>query len=359
MNIQSEIGKVISGFQTSFESGSTVEREAISPLQLKEKLQAMNLPGFGLACAAHTDSEALLAVAMMIRAISTEMPSAGVAMCMHQHVVLTCARHQGIFPMISKVLDAVSTNNALVSSAFAEGIPSSDIFRPSVSIKYDNEKIILNGSKKPCTLSSIADFHIMSGAVNDGEDNNLRLVILPSGSEGISVKPFYKINLLSASDSNLVQLDNVTLDKVWGGIPSGEALEPALSYGMGMFNLFISAAYSGVLDAFIARLPERLFADQAVMNEITNFQLTSATLIGTMAEISHGADQSEMAVGQVLALRYQVEELLDRVGRFLMMRAGGIAIMTNPDLLYLQNITQLMKYHPVTRHQFLTEASSQ
>ncbi|HBK56095.1 MAG TPA: hypothetical protein DDZ76_07415 [Xanthomonadales bacterium] len=357
MDATDKVESVLAKLASGFASDSITQRESITPLQLKSMLAATGAASIGLKLAADQDSSGLLAMSGFIRKLSMQLPAAGVAMCMHQHVVLACARHAALFPSATTtmLIDRVRTHDALVSSAFAEGIPGSDIFRPSVSLQTGLDRATVNGHKQPCTLSSIADYHVVSGANAAGE---LQLAMIPSKTPGVSSEPFFRIVPLAACDSNRLVLRNVEIENDLVSTLSGQALTPALSYGMCVFSMFIASAYSGVVDALIERIPPRVSSDQAVRNEITGFHLTTATLVGLMVELCFSADQDEASVAQVLSLRYEVEQVIDRTLRFLFVRLGGIAVMSNPDLLLLHNIAQLMKYHPVSRHQFLIDASS-
>lgn len=339
--------------EDGFLEKSIAANEEISPASLKELLLKSGASSYALKNRSHETVAALMDTGAMIRKIATTLPSAGVALCMHQHVTLACARYPRLFEENERLLREVREGGALIASAFAEGIPGRDIFAPSVTVSVDGENVMVNGTKKPCTLASIADYFIISAGQVE-QKNLLTLVLIPNRHPSIQTKPFWNAGLLKACDSNEVKFNELQLNR-HSLTPMGiDELQGVLAYGMATFNYFAASAYCGVLDALLAKIPPRVAAENAVARAIAEYALKIDVILRQLAKLAHDADAVEDAIPSIFGLRYTLEELIENAAQYALRSCGGVTVFSSPDALILFSMVQLYKFHPASKFQFIS-----
>jgi alkylation response protein AidB-like acyl-CoA dehydrogenase len=327
--------------------------QTTTPTQLKQALLKSGAAAHAVTTSAHDSVDALGALAESVRRSASVLPAAAVALCMHHHVVLAMARYPALFDEASSLVKAVGQGEALVASAFAEGIPGSDIFSPSVTVADHGDGVIVQGSKKPCTLASIADYYVMS-ACHHGRGNTMALLLIPHRGDAIRTQPFWGLDVLRECDNQQVLFDRLSLDRNSVSALSPEQQQGVLAYGMATFNCLAAHAYAGVLDALQACVPARVSAEPAVARVLAEQGLRVQAVLTQLTALAHQADQLEHAVPTILGLRYSLESLLEDAGQFALRSCGGVEVMSSPKALSLFSTLQLYKFHPVGKFQFVS-----
>nr|ADD82955.1 BatN [Pseudomonas fluorescens] len=218
------------------EGRSLLELEQLSPQEVKCLLSKTKLPALiipkvygGLQLPL---KEALDAVGL----VAAVCPSAALMLCMHYHVVSTIAMYPTAFPFAEIVLKDISLNGKLMASAFAESSGNQDIFHTSVAASVSDEGVIkITGSKKPCTMSHVADYYAVSIITAEGLPG---IAILSNGDAGLKRKAFWPGDILLATDSHEIIFDNVIVKEDWVVWAENESFELYLNTGLVSFNLF-------------------------------------------------------------------------------------------------------------------------
>lgn len=327
--------------------------QTTTPAQLKQALLKSGAAAHAVTMSAHESIEGLTALAESVRCSARVLPAAAVALCMHHHVVLAMARYPALFDEAPSLIRAVGQGEALVASAFAEGIPGSDIFSPSVTVDDQGGGVLVQGSKKPCTLASIADYYVMS-ACHHGRGDTMALLLIPNRSDAIQTQAFWGLDLLRECDNQEVLFNRLSLDKHIVSAFSPEQQQGVLAYGMATFNCLAAHAYTGVLEALQACIPARVTAEPAVARILAEQGLRVQAVLTQLTSLAHQADQLEHAVPTILGLRYSLELLLEEAAQFALRSCGGVEVMRSPKALALFSTLQLYKFHPVSKFQFVS-----
>ena len=97
------------------------------------------------------------------RAISCRAPSLAVATTMHHFTLATLIEIDPEDPgPDAELLESVARDNLYVASGFAESEPGTSIQKSGLRMDRGPDGIVLNGSKKPCSLSQSMDLFTVS-----------------------------------------------------------------------------------------------------------------------------------------------------------------------------------------------------
>ncbi len=334
---------------------SIAERDALPVSRLRETISAHKLASFPLQVCQNHDVEGLTAVAEKIAAVSAEWPSCGIALCMHYNVLIAVHR-MPIFATAEDMLKNVGENESLIASAFSEFLPERGIFSPALSYRQiDDRQIELNGDKKPCTLSSLANYMVVS--CGRGEEEPLRLALIPRSEQMAVDYSFYTSTIFGASDTHRIIFDKVkfssqVLDQVEGDINA----MVLLNYGMSLFNILIGASYSGIIATLFEEIRKFAEKDENIIYQYTRFSALSDVLVKNMIRITAEGISDEL-VSEILVLRYQLErEILDFT-QLLWERLPSQCIIGNPNVSHLISTCRMIKYHPLTEKRFIEQIS--
>jgi alkylation response protein AidB-like acyl-CoA dehydrogenase len=119
------------------------------------------------------------------RAVASRSPSLAVATTMHHFSIasLVEAGTQSLgFEWM--LLEAVAADALLVASGFAEGRTGRAILAPTMRAEVRGDKVVLNGSKKPCSLSRSMDLLTASISLpaEDGTGEQMAIAVVPKGT---------------------------------------------------------------------------------------------------------------------------------------------------------------------------------
>lgn len=316
--------------------------------ELKNYLKNKNLLSLSLTSNACHDPNALQHLSAVIRLCAAHEPSLGIALTMHHHIVLVLAKYPQIFNNAAQIINAVTQHECLVASAFAEGQSGVNIFNPSSQIERIDQLLVLNGSKKPCSLSSIADYYILSTALNQ----RLSLINLPATRSGISVSPFWNLDIFQYCDNNELVFEQVQLENDELSNLEDDHLSLCLVYGLSLFNYFALSSYIGIADRLIQYIPEKLSSIDHFKMALIEYQYVNDTLLSQSNDLCSKPQLLETDLNHMLNLRYLVEDNLKKLVDFTLKNIGGIAVMKNPAILNLVNHLEMLKYHPTGKFQF-------
>src|SRR5215207_3010721 len=129
------------------------------------------------------------------RAVGSRSPSLAVATTMHHFSVASLVELDASGDGLEwAMLGALATNKWLLSSGFAEGRSGQHILSPTMRATVTDGGLIVNGSKKPCSLTWSMDLMSASVAVADpdGGPDRSAVVLIPASSDGIERKPFWQ-----------------------------------------------------------------------------------------------------------------------------------------------------------------------
>lgn len=287
------------------------------------------------------------------RAIGSRSPSLAVATTMHHFSVaslveLTAAGNGFEWAMLT----AIAENNWLLSSGFAEGKPGQHILAPTMRATQVADGLVVNGVKKPCSLTWSMD--LMSASVGvadpDGGPDRMAIILIPAASEGIERSRFWESWVLAGAESDQVVLRDVHVPEALVFYPEvGPTMDPIQARGFVWFELLISASYLGAASA----LAERVIASgkgSAEDRTLLAIELESAAAaLEQVAATAADEDDNDTLLSRALYVRYATERAIERVVMGAAAAAGGMAFIGSSDVAYLLAASRALAFHPPSR----------
>lgn len=287
------------------------------------------------------------------RAVATRSPSLAIAMTMHNFSVATLVEYLFYGDYTVELLQQISGGQLLVASGFAEGRPSTSILDPVVkATRQDGGGYLINGSKKPCSLSN--SMHILTASVavkNESGDGSRRAVaVVPADAEGLTRKPFWRSTVLGGAESDEVVLTNVQITDEQLFFPEvEESMDAVEAGGFLWFELLVSASYLGVASGLVERVIGGARGDSAERTQLAiEIEGAMAALEGVARSMQTG-DRSEAILVQSLFVRFFVQQAIERASARAAELLGGMAFIGSPDVAYLLAASRALAFHPPSR----------
>ncbi|MEW2068770.1 acyl-CoA dehydrogenase family protein [Streptomyces sp. NPDC007346] len=290
------------------------------------------------------------------RALGALSPSLGVASAMHHFstaglvALVSSAQAQGPEWLL---IEGIARDRLLVASGFAEGRTGSGILDASVTARKVDDGYLVNGTKKPCSLSRSMDLLTASVALRHEDGSTaLGVALVPAASPGITREPFWGAPFLAGAESDQVILEDVHVPPELMLLPQvelGAGLDTLQTVGFVWFELLVASVYTGA----VARLAEAALrsgrgpaAERATL--LTGAESAAALVENVARTVDEGPVGNE-ELGAALTARYAVQELLvetaDRAAELL----GGLAFATSPDVGQLLAVSRALAFHPPSR----------
>ncbi|WP_367140574.1 MULTISPECIES: acyl-CoA dehydrogenase [Streptomyces] len=290
------------------------------------------------------------------RAIGAAAPSLAVASTMHHFsvaTIFTLAESLRSSGVEWALLEGIATQNLLVSSGFAEGNPGQGILSPTVSGTRVDGGIVVNGSKRPCSMSRSMDLLSASIALphQDGGQETV-LMLLPAETPGVSVHPFWKSDVLAGAESDEVRLTDVFVDeRLLVPTETGERgeIDELQTVGFMWFEMLITSCYLGMASALV----EKAFASKrlapAVVADLGIRIETAAHLLEGIARQLMAKEGDNAALSRALVARYGAQEAIVDSARRAVEALGGMAYIGSSDVAYLAAACHCVSFHPPSK----------
>jgi alkylation response protein AidB-like acyl-CoA dehydrogenase len=332
------------------------------PLDALESGDSPGLPLFrsvgGPALVVPADSTGLGATPLQAvrvqRAIGARSPSLAAATTMHHFSVASLveqAAHGAGFEWL--LLEAIVRDRMLVASGFAEGHTGQSVLRPAIRAERRGDKVVLNGSKKPCSLARSMDLLTVS-VMLEGTDGvpRMAVAIVPAGADGLSVRPFWGSPILAGAESDEVVLEDVVLDSqmvVVTNVTASSDLDALHVAGFLWFELLITAGYLGTASALVERVLDREAgspADRAAM--VTELNVAMLAVEAVASAMTDRSTAEELLV-DALMVRYAAQDSIARACRSALETLGGMAFIGSGEGSYLASAAAGLPFHPPSR----------
>jgi alkylation response protein AidB-like acyl-CoA dehydrogenase len=290
------------------------------------------------------------------RAVGSLSPSLAVATTMHHFSVATLftfAESVKKSGMEWALLEAIATNNLLVASGFAEGRPDQGILSPTMTAVKAEGGYLINGSKKPCSLSQSMDLLTASLALPvPGKAPETAFLLIPSTLPGISRHPFWASNILAGAESDEVRLTDVLVEEdlvIRTEVGPEGSLDDLQTMGFIWFELLISASYLGMASSLVERTMSGRrgsISERAALGA----RLETATLLleGAARAVMSGETDNN-ALASVLMSRYGAQDAISDATRQAVELLGGMAFIGSGEVAYLSAACQCLAFHPPSR----------
>lgn len=289
------------------------------------------------------------------RAVGARSPSVAIATTMHHFsvasLVETSAHSTGFEWML---LEAIARDRLLVASGFAEGRTGQAILAPTMRADERDGKIVLNGSKKPCSLARSMDLLTASVALPapDGNGEYMAVALVPKGTPGLDVKPFWNSFVLAGAESDEVVLTDVEVPQelvVRTQARPDQPLDNLQTTGFLWFELLMSASYLGVASGLAERVLTAGKADAALRADLLiQVEGAMAGIEGVARAMTAGL-VGEAAFANALVCRYSTQDTIARCVARCVESLGGMAYIGSDDVAYLAAASAALAFHPPSR----------
>jgi alkylation response protein AidB-like acyl-CoA dehydrogenase len=291
------------------------------------------------------------------RAIGARAPSLAVAATMHHFSVASlveASQHGAGFEWM--LLEAIATQRLLVASGFAEGRTGQPILAPGMRAWRQGDKVVITGSKKPCSLSRSMDLLTVSVELpgENGEPPQLAVALVPRATPGLQVRPFWNSFVLAGAESDEVVLEDVEVGMdlvVTTRSTPQRPLDELQTAGFLWFELLMTASYLGVASALAARVLDGGKAGAELRAGLV-VELEAAMLaVESVAAAMHqpGAATDEALFARALVARYSAQDAIARAVRRAVESLGGMAYIGSSDVAYLAAASAALAFHPPSR----------
>ncbi|MFF9479505.1 acyl-CoA dehydrogenase family protein [Streptomyces sp. NPDC014733] len=289
------------------------------------------------------------------RAVGARCPSLAVATTMHHFSVaglVEAGRHGAGFEWM--LLEAVVGDRLLLASGFAEGRTGQSVLRPAITAERRGDHVVLNGSKKPCSLARSMDVLTASVTMADKDGTErLAVAIVPARTEGVSVRPFWGNSVLAGAESEEVVLTEVTLDPqmvVATDVTAGSALDSLHIAGFLWFELLMTAGYLGTASALAERALRRgggSAGDRALL--VTELDAAMLAVEAVAREMGESTEWGEPLLVRALTARYAAQDAIARATPVALGALGGMSFIGSTEGTYLASAATGLAFHPPSR----------
>jgi alkylation response protein AidB-like acyl-CoA dehydrogenase len=285
------------------------------------------------------------------RAIASRAPSLAVATTMHHFSVASVVEINPEEPgPEGALLEAIARGNLYVASGFAEGRTGTSVLSSAVRVERGPAGLVLNGSKKPCSLSASMDLLTASTPAPEGMGTGLAIAVVPAGAPGIERRPFWQSPILAGAESDEVILRDVpvTDDAFFpaGGPGQVDALQDRSFL---WFELLIATSYLGIASGLVERVLASGRGGAAERVSLaTELEGAMAALEGVARAMALG-ERGNDELARVLLVRYAVQGAVERATSLSAELLGGMEFIRSPEVSYLLAAARPLAFHPPSR----------
>jgi len=298
-----------------------------------------------------------LDAARVLRALAAQAPSMTVATMMHHFslgTLFAVAELVGEGSDLEEILlRRVVEERLLVASGFAEGRTQQGILSPTMKADEVAGGYLVNGAKKPCSLSRSMDLLTASVGITqpDGEVA-MGLLMLPADTPGISVHPFWSTFALAGAESNEVRLTDVlvTPEQIIAPDPSlADAMTELTTVGLIWFQMTVCASYTGIASGLVERVLERARGSVSDRAALAVRVESAAALTEGLARRIMDSDTGNDALAAALVTRFAVQDAISATVNQAVELLGGMAYIGSSDVAYLAAASHCIAFHPPSR----------
>jgi alkylation response protein AidB-like acyl-CoA dehydrogenase len=298
-----------------------------------------------------------LDAARVVRALAATAPSMTVATMMHHFslgTLFAVAELVGAGSDLEELLlRRVVGERMLVASGFAEGRTAQGILSPTMMAEPVEGGYLVNGAKKPCSLSSSMDLLTASVGIEQ-EDGSVAmgLLMLPADTPGISIHPFWSTPALGGAESNEVRLTDVLVapEQIIAPDPElADGMDQLTTVGLIWFQLTVCAAYTGITSLLVEKVlsaAKGSVTDRAAL--AVKIESAAALTEGLARRMMDGETDND-TLGAALVTRFAVQDAVAASVNQAVELLGGMAFIGNGDIAYLAAASHAIAFHAPSR----------
>jgi alkylation response protein AidB-like acyl-CoA dehydrogenase len=285
------------------------------------------------------------------RAIACRAPSLAVATTMHHFTLASLIDINPEDPGLEReLLEKVARGNLYVASGYAEGRTGVSIQVSALRIEPCPTGFVVNGSKKPCSLSQSMDLLTISMPAPAGMDAGLAAAIVPADAPGVERRPFWRSPILAGAESDEIVLNDVFVPAdallPLGGSGRSDAIQDR---GFLWFELLITGAYLGIASQLVERV---LTSSKGAAAERVRLAIEVEGAMAALEGVARAMETSERdnrELARMLLVRYAVQAAIQRATDLAAELMGGFAFIQSAEVSYLLAASRGLSLHPPAR----------
>ncbi|MFJ8038940.1 acyl-CoA dehydrogenase [Kitasatospora sp. NPDC096147] len=289
------------------------------------------------------------------RAVGARCPSLAVGSTMHHFSVAGLVRSAVPGGAEEQLLTAIAADGLLLASGFAEGRAGQNILKPHITAERRGDRVVLNGSKMPCSLARSMDLLTASVLLADQDGvERLAVALIPAGTPGIEVRPFWRNPVLAGAESEQVVLTEVAIDPemvLLTEVTADAVPDDLNTAGFLWFELLLTAGYLGVASALVERVLTRPAGPPEDAAALIGG--TEAAMLAVEAVARALADEEQPwddgLLVSALTARYAAEDAIARTTRSCLTALGGMSFVSSTEGSYLASAAGALAFHPPAR----------
>ncbi|HEV2861423.1 MAG TPA: acyl-CoA dehydrogenase family protein [Pyrinomonadaceae bacterium] len=287
------------------------------------------------------------------RAIGSRSPSLAIAVAMHNFSVATLVEYSLYGDYTNDFMRSISADQLLVASGFAEGRTGTSILDPAMVARPAEGGYVVNGSKKPCSLTYSMHLLTASVAVPDPEapgGHKRAVAIIPADAEGLDRRPFWANEILAGAESDELALTDVFVPDQLLFFPETQSdIDAVETGGFLWFELLISASYLGMASALAERVIERRRAGASELAALgTELEGAMSALEGVAQGLA-GRERNDALLARCLFARFSVQQAIERASALGAELLGGMSFIGSKEASYLYAASRALAFHPPSR----------
>jgi alkylation response protein AidB-like acyl-CoA dehydrogenase len=290
------------------------------------------------------------------RALGSRSPSLAVATTMHHFSAATMLElwrlQQGLGWML---LQAIGEGKLLLASGFAEGVRGQGVLTPTMRGHHAEGGVVINGTKKPCSLSRSMDLltaAVIVSSEHPGAPDELAVALVPAGAPGVQVEAFWGTPVLAGAESDAVKLNDVKVESDLL-VPLGNAgvaeLDQVETAGFLWFVLLITASYLGTASALVEQvLAEERGEAAARLSAAMELEVAMTSLECVALRLAADGASTDL-LATALLCRYGAQDAINRSVAAAVEQLGGMAFIRGEHVSYLASASRALAFHPPAR----------
>jgi alkylation response protein AidB-like acyl-CoA dehydrogenase len=250
------------------------------------------------------------------------------------------------------LLAGLAENAMYLASGFAEGRSGAKPLEMTMRARRaPGGGWLLNGRKKPCTLTYSMDFLTCGVSVEHEDGRRQRAVgLVPADSPGIERRPFWKSHVLAGAESDEVILNDVHVPDDFVFVVEGsDALDPVEVTGYIWLQLALSSTYLGIVSGLVERLLESGKGTPEERGGVVARVEAQAAAVDGIAYAFDAREDRERLLARVLAVRFALQGAIESVAMQCAELLGGMAFIGGSDVAYLLCASRALAFHPPGR----------
>jgi alkylation response protein AidB-like acyl-CoA dehydrogenase len=285
------------------------------------------------------------------RAVGSLAPSLAVASTMHHFSVaslmeMATGAEAGLEWMM---LQAIAEHDFLVASGFAEGKTGQHVFRPTMKGRRTADGVVIDGVKKPCSLTWSMDLLTASVLVcEDGKPDQIAVAMIPAETPGIERHPFWGSNVLAGAESDEIVLSEVHVPDRLLVFPEHREFTRDERHARGFiwFEALISASYLGIASSLAGRVLDSRKGSAAERVDLAVEIEGARYALLCLAAALDSENPADANLAEALLVRYSVQRAVMRIASAAAECVGGLQFISGPDVAYLLAASRALGYHP-------------